>query len=36
MGRAAPACSLEEALVSVRLIEAAYQSAERQGDWIEL
>jgi predicted dehydrogenase len=35
-GAATPACSFEEAWLSVRIVEAAYQSAERQGDWVEL
>jgi predicted dehydrogenase len=35
-GTAPPACSFEEAWLSVRIVEAAYQSAERQGDWVEV
>ncbi len=35
-GRAAPACPFADAWVSVRVIEAAYQSAEANGAWIEV
>ena len=35
-GRATPACSFAEAWLSVRWIEAAYQSAEAAGTWIDL
>lgn len=35
-GRAAPACTFAEAWLSVRLIEAAYESTEKAGRWIDL
>jgi predicted dehydrogenase len=35
-GKASVACSFEDAGVSVRVIEAAYESAERAGHWIGL
>jgi predicted dehydrogenase len=34
-GRRAPACSFAEAWLSVRLIEAAFESAARDGAWID-
>jgi predicted dehydrogenase len=33
-GRGEPACSFREACLSVRLIEAAFESAARDGAWI--
>ena len=35
-GKAAPACTFAEAWLSVRMIEAAYQSAGGVGDWIDV
>jgi predicted TIM-barrel fold metal-dependent hydrolase len=32
----APACSFADAWLSVRLIEAAYASADREGAWVDL
>jgi predicted dehydrogenase len=34
-GGRAPACSFGDAWLSVRLIEAAFQSAARDGEWID-
>jgi predicted dehydrogenase len=35
-GKAVPGCSFAEAWTSVRVIEAAYESAQRAGSWITL
>jgi predicted dehydrogenase len=35
-GEAAPACTFADAWLSVRIIEAAYQSADGAGGWIEI